>query len=123
MVSKTKIKSRIKRKTNTELAETISLAAKAAKPWMEVAKILSGPTRKYSSLNLSDIEKQTEIGDTVVVPGKVLSKGELTKKVRICSISISQSAREKLKKTKSESVTILEEIQKNPKAQGVKILR
>jgi len=121
-VSKTKIKFRRKKKTNQELVETISLALKN-KPWGKISQFLSSSTKKYSSVNLYQIEKQTSAGDTVVIPGKVLSQGELTKKVRICSLSISEAAREKLKKTKSEYVSILEEIKKNPKAQGVKLIR
>jgi len=39
-------------------------------------------------------------GETVVVPGKVLNVGELTKKVEVAAFSFSQSAEEKIKKRK-----------------------
>ena len=120
--SKTKIKLRIKNKTNHELKETIKLALKN-KYWNNIARILSSSTRKYSAVNLSEIEKQTTPGDTVIIPGKVLSKGELTKKVRICALSISAMAKEKLKATKSEFAHLSEEIKKNTKAEGIKIIR
>jgi len=122
MLSQTKIKSRIRRKTDPELVETISKSRKN-KPWSEIAKILSGSTKKQASVSLSDIEKQTKVGDTVVIPGKVLSQGDLTKKVRIVSLSISSKAKDKLKDTKSEYATILSEIAKNPKAEGIKIIK
>jgi ribosomal protein L18E len=121
-LSKTKLKSRVKKKTNPVLAETLQAAIKAP-AWNNVAKLLSGSTRNYSSKNLFEIEKETKLGDTVIIIGKVLSKGELTKKVRICALAISEKAQEKLKTTKSEIVSILEEITKNPKAEGIKILR
>lgn len=121
-LSKTKIKKQLKRKTNPSIIETIRVANKN-KPWFHLAKILSNSSRKYSSINLSDIEKQTTAGDTVVIPGKVLSLGDITKKVRICSLGISSSAKEKLKKTKSESVSIFQEIKTNPKAQGIKVIK
>jgi len=121
-MSKTKIKFRAKKKTNNILVETISAARKNPN-WRVLAKVLSGSTRKYSSTNLSAIDKATKAGDTIVVLGKVLSQGELTKKVKICSLSISEKAQEKLKETKSEIVSILEEIIKNPKAEGIKILK
>jgi len=120
-ISKTKIKVHVRMKTNPELVETIRLASKS-KPWMSIAKSLAASTRKQSSVNLHDIDKKTTAGDTVVILGKVLGVGELTKKVRICSLAMSQSAKNKLKSTKSESVTILEEIKKNPKAEGLKII-
>ena len=122
MFSKTKIKSRTKHKTSSVLVETIS-AARKAPAWNKAAKLLSGPTKKFSSINLFEIDKQTKAGDTVVILGKVLSKGELTKKVRICALSISEKAKEKLKDSKSKIVSVLEEINKNPKADGIKVIK
>ncbi len=122
MISKTKIKSRAKRKTSPVLVETLQEATKNP-AWKNVAKILSGSTRNYVSINLFEIDAQTKAGDTVIVPGKVLSKGELTKKVRICALSVSEKVTEKAKKTTSEIVSILEEIKKNPKGEGIKVLK
>jgi len=122
MISKTKIKSRILKKTNPEIIETIKLALKNPE-WLKIARILSASTRKYSSINLFEIDKQTTPGDIIIIPGKVLSKGEVTKKVRICALSMSMEAKEKLKTTKSEFVPLINEIKSNPKAEGVKILR
>jgi len=121
-LSQTKLKSRITRKTNPILVETLT-AARKQKAWHDVAVALSSSTRRQASKNLFEIDKETKAGDTIVVVGKVLSKGDLTKKVRICALSISEKAQEKLKPTKSEIASILEEITKNPKATGVKILR
>ena len=121
ILSNTVFKHRIKRKTNPEIVETIQLAQENT-PWKEVAKVLSGSTRLYSSVNLKDIDSKTKAGDTVVILGKVLGSGDLTKKLRIASLSISQSALAKLKKTKSESVTILDEIKANKKGEGIKII-
>lgn len=122
MLSNTKMKVRIRRKTNPSLVETIN-AAMEKEPWKPLAKNLSGPTRKFVSLNLFEIDSQTSEGDTVIVVGKVLSKGELTKKLRICALAFSNSALEKIKGSKSEALSILDEIKKNPKAEGVKILK
>ncbi len=122
MLSNTKMKVRIRRKTNPSLVETIN-AAMEKESWKPLAKNLSGPTRKFVSLNLFEIDSQTSEGDTVIVVGKVLSKGELTKKLRICALSFSKSAFEKMKDSKSEALSILDEIKKNPKAEGVKILK
>ena len=121
-ISKTKLKKHLRRKTNPSLTMTIFLAKKH-KPWLPVAKLLAGSTRKHSSVNLTDIEKQTTTGDTVLIPGKILSKGDITKKVRICALGFSAMAKEKLKKTKSEAVSIMDEIKINPKAEGLKIIR
>ena len=58
----------------------------------------------------------------VIITGKVLGSGNLNKKIRICSMSFSESAKRKLK-GKSEMVSVSDEVKKNPKAEGVKILR
>lgn len=121
-VSKTKIKFDSKRKTNIVVSQTLALALKN-KGWLKVAKIISSSRRKYSSINLSDIDKNTKEGDTIVIVGKVLGAGELTKRIRICSFGCSKQALDKLKKIKAEVVTIEEEIKKNPKGEGLKILR
>tara|TARA_Y100000310_G_C20619464_1_gene782464 strand:- start:141 stop:512 length:372 start_codon:yes stop_codon:yes gene_type:complete len=121
-MSKTKIAMRAQRKSNSELLETI-LEAKKLKGWEKIAKILSGATKRQASVNLSQIDKETKVGDTVVIPGKVLSLGELTKKVRIVALSFSASALEKIKEAKGEAVTILEEIKKNSKGEGIKLIR
>ena len=122
MKSKTLIKKQLGRKTNPELVDTIRNSIKNEK-WIAVARILSGSSGNQSSVNLDEIEKNTKAGETVVVPGRVLSNGELSKKVRICALGISNKAIEKLKETKSEFVTILDEIKKNPKAEGIKLIR
>ena len=122
MLSKTKIKSRARKKTNPELASAIYLAAKNEN-WLQIAKIISKPTREQPIINLLEIDKNSAIGDTIVIPGKVLSKGNLTKKIKLCALSISKKAKEKLKSTKSEFVSLIDEIKKNPKAEGIKILK
>ena len=122
MKSNTKIEKQTRKKSNPELVETIR-AAKKHNAWKQVAEILSGPRRLRPDVNLSQIEKETKEGDIVVVPGKVLSQGEVSKKIRVVAFSFSEKAKEKLLKVKSEVSSILHEIKKDPTAKGVKILR
>ena len=121
MKSKTKIKEQIKKKNNLEMIETIQFALKNPE-WKGVANILSGPRRKQVGLNLNQIESQVKDKDIVVVPGKVLSQGEITKKVRIVALHFSGTAKEKLEKNNVQIDTIINEIKQNPKAKNVKIL-
>lgn len=120
--SKTKIEKQTLKKRNPEMVETIR-AAKKKEKWLKIARILSGPRRKMPNLNLTEINKDSKEGDTVVVPGKVLSQGEINKKIKVVALGFSEKAREKLMKSKSDPTTILEEIKKNPDAKGVKMLR
>ena len=121
MKTKSKIEKQLQKKTNFELVETIILAKKK-KEWGKIASIISGPRRTRTNINLGRINEQVKEGEIIVVPGKVLSLGEITKKIRIAALSFSEVAKEKLLKSKSEAVSILEEIKKNPSAKGIKIL-
>ncbi len=122
MKTKTLIGKQIKKKTNIELVETV-IAAKKHKAWLKVAGILSGPRRKRIDLNLIDLNKNTKESDVLVVPGKVLSQGEISKKVKVVALNFSQKAKDKLSKAKCGVVSILEEIKKNPEGKGIKILK
>ncbi len=123
MISKTKIDRKASKKTNSFLVETIILAKKQkAAKWVEIANLLALPRRQQIIKNLDEIEKQCKEGDTIIVPGKVLGKGDVSKRIRISAFSYSQEAREKLKAKKSEIVSIADEIKKNPKAEGIKVL-
>jgi large subunit ribosomal protein L18e len=121
MKTKTKIEKQLKRKTNTELVDTI-IAAKKKPKWVNVAASLSTPSRNRISVNLSDIDKQSKEGEGVVVPGKVLSQGDLTKKIKIVALNFSEKAKEKIKKAGCEGVSILEEIKSNPDFKDIKII-
>jgi large subunit ribosomal protein L18e len=90
--------------------------------WKAVAEKLEKPRRKKIEVNLSDIERNTEKNDTVVVPGVVLSSGELSKPVTIAAWRFSSAAKEKIKKSKGKTLTIEELVKENPKGTGVKIL-
>ncbi len=120
--SKTKIDKQLRRKKNPEVVKTIIMAKKNDK-WLEVAGLLSKPRSKLMQVNLDRIEKESKEGDTLLIPGKVLGEGEISKKIRIVALGFSKRAREKLKGKKCEIVKIKEEIEKNNKFQGVKIIK
>jgi len=109
MMSKSKISKREKKKTNPELVEAIR-SSKKNNP--DLAKLLSTPTRRQINKNLDEISNKAK-KETVIVPGKVLGRGEPPKNVRIIALSFSESAAEKLKKNKAKFSTISEELEKN----------
>jgi large subunit ribosomal protein L18e len=122
MKSKTLIDRQASRKLNPELVESI-IAAKKNEAWLPVAVLLSYPKRKQINKNLDEIDKISKEGDTIIVPGKVLANGNVSKKIRIAAIAFSGQAKEKLKSKKCEIVSIKEEIKINPKAQGLNVLK
>ncbi len=122
MKSNTKIAKQLKRKTSSELVETI-LAAKKNKHWAEVAGILSGSRKNRKNMNLEEIDAEAKEKEKIIIPGKVLSQGELNKKLNVVALSFSEKAKEKLKSASCDFSSILEEIKSNTKAEKVRILR
>ncbi len=107
--------------TNIHLRKLIADLNKQKVPmWKAVAKELAKPIRIRREVNLSKINRYTKDKDTVVVPGKVLSGGELDHKVTIAAWQFSDAAFEKVKKSGSEAISIPELVKK--KAKGVKII-
>jgi len=121
MKSKSLIKKQTKRKTSKMLVETI-IATKKNKNWSKIAEILSSPRKNKININLEKIDKETKQGDVVVIPGKVLSQGDINKKIKVVALNFSEKAKDKLLKSKCEVSTILEEIKKNPEAKEIRIL-
>jgi len=120
--SKTKIEKQLEKKTNPELVKTI-IEAKKKKNWLEVAAMLSSPRAKRINMNLNKINDEAKEGEIVVIAGKVLSQGELNKKIKVVALGFSEMAKEKISKAKGEALTILEEIKKNPEAKNVRFLK
>jgi len=90
--------------------------------WKEVAEKLERSRRKKVEVNLVDIERNANKGETVLVPGIVLGAGELTKSVNIAAWKFSPSAKEKIKKVKGKIITIEELMKETPKGSGVRIM-
>jgi large subunit ribosomal protein L18e len=122
MKSKTRIEKQLNKKTNPELVRTI-IEAKKKKGWTEIAEILSSPRINKISMNLDKINETAKEGETIIIPGKVLSEGDLDKKIKIVAFNFSEKAKEKISKSKGEFSTILEEIKKNPEAKNVRIIK
>lgn len=89
------------RTTNQELFDTIRTCTKYANSkgtslYKTIADELSSPASQRAEVNLSKIEKLAQSGDVVVIPGKVLATGILSKKVTIVAFSASEAAIEKI---------------------------
>ena len=109
--------------TNQHLKNLIaSLNKQKANIWKRIAKDLSRSTRQRRALNISRIERFAKEGETIIVPGKVLAAGNLTKKITIAAWQFSDKAKEIIKKSGSSIITIEDLMKKNPKGTNVRIL-
>jgi large subunit ribosomal protein L18e len=118
MISKTQITDRTKRKSNIDLIKTINKAKK--NNLIDLAKRLSGPKRQQKKINLDQLNK--EDSNKILVVGKILGSGDINKKISISALGFSSQAKEKLKKAGCDIRSINEEIENNPKLNGVKII-
>lgn len=116
MISKTQVNKRMKKKTNSILVQTIFIAKKINP---EIASAISVSTRKQARVNVGRLNECKEAA--AIIPGKVLSSGEIKKKIRVYALGFSEVAKEKLKKAGCEFKTILEalkEVKKGEKLKG-----
>tara|TARA_Y100000034_G_C6809105_1_gene363500 strand:+ start:150 stop:509 length:360 start_codon:yes stop_codon:yes gene_type:complete len=91
------------------------------KLWLRIANDLEKPTRIRRTVNLYKIDKFTKDGETALIPGKVLSVGDLTKKLTIAAYQFSKTAEEKINKT-GKAIKIQELLKSNPEGKKVRII-
>ena len=109
---------------NEILQNTIKeLKATNSKIWVRVANDLSKPTRRRTQLNLSKIEKLAKNDLVIVVPGKVLSLGKLTKKVSVVALQFSETAITKIKAVGGKTFFLNDFVKKNKEGKNVMLLK
>src|SRR3989344_5749724 len=89
--------------------------------WLRIAADLERPRRIRREVNLYTLQETIREGETAIVPGKVLSLGEFTKKNIVAAYQFSQSAEGKINKT-GKAISIQELLKKNPKGNKVRII-
>ncbi|MDR3206327.1 MAG: 50S ribosomal protein L18e [Candidatus Methanoplasma sp.] len=115
-------------KTNPQLIALINdLKAKTreneAAIWRDIALRLEKPKSNWAEANLSKLERYAKDGETVVVPGKVLAAGSVTKKLTVAAYSFSEAAAVGIKAAGGKTLTIAELMDSNPEGSNVRILR
>ena len=90
--------------------------------WKDIALRLEKPARNWPEVNLDKIDKYIKENETALVPGKVLSSGNLTKKVSIAAWSFSDKSLEKIHKAGGTHMSIEDLVKANPKGKDVRIL-
>ncbi len=94
---------------------------KNVKIWKAIALELEKPTRKRRVVNLERINRVCNDNETIIVPGKVLATGDLTKKLKIAAFSFSEQALNKINKH-SKAITIEQLMKENPKGSKTRII-
>ncbi|HIQ23857.1 MAG TPA: 50S ribosomal protein L18e, partial [Pyrodictium delaneyi] len=112
--------------TNIIVRRTIRVLKSAANKnnapiWRYVAELIDRPRRLRVEVNLSKINRYTQSGDVVIVPGKVLGAGSMDHPVTVAALGFSRQAVEKIRAAGGKVVHILQLIEENPRGSRVKI--
>ncbi len=105
-----------------KLLDELNSKTVESKFWKRVVKDLNKPSRQRRMVNIYKIDKFAREGETIIVPGKVLSVGELNKKVAVAALSFSEQARKKIEGAQGKTLSISELLQQNPQGSKVRIL-
>ncbi|MCX6650221.1 MAG: 50S ribosomal protein L18e [Methanomassiliicoccales archaeon] len=91
--------------------------------WRDIALKLEKAKANWSEVNLSKLERYASEGDVVVVAGKVLGSGTLSKKLTVAAYGFSESAKIKIEAAGGRNLTLMELVKEMPQGTGVKIMR
>ncbi|MBE0521082.1 MAG: 50S ribosomal protein L18e [Candidatus Methanoperedenaceae archaeon] len=114
-------------KTNPIVLELISTLKNRSREkevslWRDIASRLERPTRHFSEVNLSKINRYTKEDELVLIPGKVLGSGEVKHKLTVAALGFSESAREKISAAGGTCLSIEQLMDTNPNGSGVRIM-
>ncbi len=114
------------RKTNPVLKDVIRKCEEAARKndaaiWGDVAAALKQSTRNQVEINLSHLERTVEDGETLVVPGKVMGSGRLSRDVTVAALDFTSAALESINEA-GEAVYIEDLVEDNPEGEGLRLI-
>jgi large subunit ribosomal protein L18e len=89
--------------------------------WKRVAEDLESSTRRQRIVNVYKLAKNVKENETIIVPGKVLGTGDLTKGLTVAAYRFSDEAEKKIAE-KGKAISIEELMKKNPTGKNVRIL-
>ncbi len=117
----------INRKSNSELVKTVTELKKASREndaplWRSVAHRLEGASRNWPSVNISKLEYNVNKNSKVLIPGKLLGSGNISKKMTVSAYSFSETAKSKVEAAGGKCVSYNDLIKSNPKGTDVVVI-
>jgi len=95
---------------------------KKAPIWSDLADRLESPRRRRAEVNLSEINRYARDGETVVVPGKVLAAGKLSRSVTVAAFKFSAAAKRKIVTAGGRVVKLEDLIKEKPEGDGLRLM-
>jgi large subunit ribosomal protein L18e len=92
--------------------------------WREIATILRRARRTRPETNLSHINRVVKDGDVVVIPGKILGAGDLSKKsITIGALCWSESVEAKLNTAGAKLLSLPQMLDQYPTGSNVRLIK
>ena len=115
------------RTTNPELIALMRSLRKKSREnqveiWRSIADRLPSSKRRRIAVNVSRLNRHTNEGETVAVPGKVLGAGRIDHPINVAAFTFSEQARSKILKAKGTCLSIKVLMDKNPKGTNVRVM-
>ena len=108
---------------NSLIADLKSVARNSGSDvWEDVAERLEKPRQTHAEVNLGRIERYAQEDETVVVPGKVLGSGVLSKEVTVAAVDFSGTAETKIDQV-GETMKLEQILEQNPDGTNVRVIR
>jgi len=113
-------------KENSELVRLIVELRRAARAqkapiWATVADRLERPRHQVLPVNVGHLDRLTEADDTVLVPGKLLAEGKLSKKLTVAAFAFSKDARSKIHAAGGVAISVHDLLKTRPDGAGVRL--
>ena len=90
--------------------------------WKDIALRLEKSSKNWPVVNLDRISQYAHDKEIALIPGKVLSTGNLTKKITIAAWSFSEKSYDKIKNAGGITMSIHELMKNNPEGKNIRIL-
>jgi large subunit ribosomal protein L18e len=132
LISRTRVEARSsmvarRRKGNPELLRLLVDLRRAARSheapiWAAVAERLERPRHQLVPVNVGQLGRIAEAGETVAVAGKLLADGRLDKRLTVGAAAYSADARGKIQAAGGSALSLRELVKAHPDGAGVRLL-
>ena len=115
------------RKQNSDLVHLVGELRRTARTshaaiWTAVADRLERSRHQVTPVNVGHLERLAKTDETVVVPGKLLADGLLTKRLTVAAFAYSAEARSKVRAAGGVTLTLHDLVKSRPDGTGVRLL-
>ena len=115
------------RKENSELVRLVGELRRTARAhqvalWTAVADRLERSRHQVRPVNVGHLERLARSDETVIVPGKLLADGLLTKRLTVAAFSYSAEARSKVQAAGGVALSLQDLVKSRADGGGVRLL-